>query len=163
MREIIEEAVNDPVFDQGDGVKVYACGFLLYRAAFSTQVALIKKLRPTWQAGKFNGIGGRVEEGESPAAAMTREFMEETGVTVLGWRCFALLKHGDNLVYMFTAEVTVMKRLTQMTDEHVQWLGIPYLQYVQRIANLDWLIPMAMSKNTEVAVIQDDTPFSKAA
>lgn len=42
-------------------------------------VLLIEKNRPPWQAGKLNGIGGKIEEGESPAAAMAREFREETG------------------------------------------------------------------------------------
>ncbi len=41
-------------------------------------VLLIEKQRPTWQMGKLNGIGGKIEEGETPAAAMTREFWEET-------------------------------------------------------------------------------------
>jgi 8-oxo-dGTP diphosphatase len=42
-------------------------------------VLLIEKSRPTWQAGKLNGIGGKIEEGESPRVAMAREFQEETG------------------------------------------------------------------------------------
>lgn len=42
-------------------------------------VLLIEKNRPPWQAGKLNGIGGKIEEGESPSGAMVREFQEETG------------------------------------------------------------------------------------
>lgn len=44
------------------------------------RVALIKKLHPEWQAGKWNGIGGHIEDGETSKAAMEREFFEETGV-----------------------------------------------------------------------------------
>jgi 8-oxo-dGTP diphosphatase len=43
-------------------------------------VLLIKKNRPAWQAGKLNGIGGKIEGNERPEDAMCREFLEETGV-----------------------------------------------------------------------------------
>ena len=42
------------------------------------RVALIKKGRPEWQAGLWNGIGGGVERGEPVKLAMEREFQEET-------------------------------------------------------------------------------------
>lgn len=41
-------------------------------------VLLICKDRPSWQAGRLNGLGGKIEEGESPARAMERELREET-------------------------------------------------------------------------------------
>jgi 8-oxo-dGTP diphosphatase len=44
------------------------------------RVALIHKRQPTWQAGYLNGIGGKIELGETAAEAMVREFSEETGV-----------------------------------------------------------------------------------
>jgi 8-oxo-dGTP diphosphatase len=43
-------------------------------------VLLIRKNRPEWQAGKLNGVGGKIEDGETPRAAMVREFREETGI-----------------------------------------------------------------------------------
>ena len=60
-----------------NGHQLYVLGF-----AFTTdgRVALIQKKRPAWQAGRLNGIGGKVEGTEHSAAAMVREFREETGV-----------------------------------------------------------------------------------
>lgn len=49
------------------------------------RVALIRKIRPDWQRGSFNGVGGHIEPGESPVDAMVREFMEETGVKIDKW------------------------------------------------------------------------------
>ena len=51
------------------------------------QVALIRKKRPEWQAGKLNGIGGKVNINEVPLLAMVREFQEEAclNTSVLGW------------------------------------------------------------------------------
>lgn len=41
----------------------------------------IKKNRPAWQAGRKNGVGGKVEEVDwCLEEAMRREFQEETGV-----------------------------------------------------------------------------------
>lgn len=46
-------------------------------------VLLMRKARPDWQAGKLNGVGGKLEMlttgWESAADAIAREFLEETG------------------------------------------------------------------------------------
>ena len=44
------------------------------------RVVLIKKNKPDWQRGLFNGVGGKIEKAESSFDAMAREFEEETGV-----------------------------------------------------------------------------------
>lgn len=45
-------------------------------------VVLIEKKKPKWQAGKCNGVGGKMktEDGGLPHLAMVRECLEETGV-----------------------------------------------------------------------------------
>lgn len=50
-----------------------------------SQIILINKLRPSWQAGTLNGVGGKIEPGESPLEAMYREFEEETGIICDLW------------------------------------------------------------------------------
>lgn len=45
-----------------------------------SEVILIKKNRPSWQVGLYNGIGGHIEPGEYCIEAMLREFKEETSV-----------------------------------------------------------------------------------
>lgn len=46
------------------------------------EVLLIRKRRG-FGAGKYNGVGGRIEEGERPEQAAAREVWEEVGVKVL--------------------------------------------------------------------------------
>jgi len=46
------------------------------------KVALVKKNRPSWLAGKWNAIGGNIEHGEIPVAAAMRELAEEAGLYV---------------------------------------------------------------------------------
>jgi len=59
----------------------YVLGF-----AFSEdleRVVLIEKNRgPACNIGKLNGIGGKIELGETSPDAMEREFLEETGVLI---------------------------------------------------------------------------------
>jgi 8-oxo-dGTP diphosphatase len=46
-------------------MQTYACGFLF--SLDRTRVLLIRKRRPAWQAGRLNGVGGKIEPGETPA------------------------------------------------------------------------------------------------
>lgn len=85
------------------------------------RVALIRKNRPEWQRGKLNGVGGTIEANESGPKAMSREFFEETGVSIdpEKWRWRGTMT-GDGwqvLVYTATDEAVRMARTT--TDEHV--------------------------------------------
>jgi len=61
----------------------YALGFLFSKD--KEKVVLIKKTKPEWQAGFLNGVGGKVEQGETYVEAMIREFEEETGVVFTDW------------------------------------------------------------------------------
>jgi 8-oxo-dGTP diphosphatase len=79
----------------------YVCGFLFNPQR--TRVALIRKVKPTWQAGLLNGIGGKIEEGETPAEAMEREFVEEANVAFCNWQEFAVLTGPDFQIHFFSA------------------------------------------------------------
>jgi 8-oxo-dGTP diphosphatase len=140
----------------------YVCGF-----AFDARdhVTLIRKQRPTWQKGKLNGVGGKVETvdttpiggtprtiaRESSRHAMSREFLEETGVfvPVEDW----ILYHREqwpngNSVDFFTCRLPPGTRPETKTDELVQsvyWRirnnhDWPRDQFMY---NLHYLIPMA--------------------
>jgi 8-oxo-dGTP diphosphatase len=80
----------------------YVVGF-----AFDTdgRVALIRKNRPEWQAGRLNGIGGHVEATDrTPWGAMCREWCEETGQpTPANWRKFVVMDFPGARIHFFTA------------------------------------------------------------
>jgi len=46
----------------------------------SKHILLIGKLQPEWQAGKYNFLGGKIEEGETADEAISREIKEECGL-----------------------------------------------------------------------------------
>src|SRR6478752_4549150 len=53
----------------------YVLGFAFSRGG--DEVLMIRKNHPEWMKGKFNGIGGKVQENESMLTAMVRECREE--------------------------------------------------------------------------------------
>lgn len=78
---------------------LYSLGFLTDPAG--TQVLLMEKRRPAWQAGRLNGIGGKVEAGEGPLDAMRRECLEETGLDVAEWSPLGSLAFEGGEVFLF--------------------------------------------------------------
>lgn len=111
------------------------------------RVALIRKRRPEWQAGLLNGIGGHIEEDESPAQAMAREFREETGYRVgkRQWRMFAVLTDVDSgaVVFFYRAHGVPLERLATTTDEQVEVWDVDQLAGDHVLPTVGWLVPMA--------------------
>lgn len=138
---------------------IYVAGFL-----FSNDhrwVTLIKKNRPEWQAGKYNGVGGKVEAGEAVQDAMVREFYEETGVKTKwkDWTEFALLSGDYGAVYIFKAVNTAYLAFVKtQTDElimnilvkHVLDSDAPY----ETVPNLPVLIRLALMDNVKYATLE---------
>jgi 8-oxo-dGTP diphosphatase len=114
-------------------------------------VVLIHKNRgPDAVRGKYNGIGGHVEEGESLVAAMVREFEEETGArtTERAWGNPYVRLYGDDWEVNFFRHFEILPGLQtgdgSPTDERVIHASVyPHL-LVNVVPNLRWLIPMAL-------------------
>lgn len=124
-------------------MKRYVVGFL-----FDTgcgQVALLEKNRPAWQAGKLNGIGGHIEDGETAREAMVREFREEAGIEIKSWELFLVMYCPDAEIYFYRAFVDcdVFNGLKTMTDERVYDVHITHLTKFACVPNLYWLLPLA--------------------
>lgn len=101
----------------------YVVGFLFDESL--RRVILIKKKRPEAQKGRFNGVGGKIEAGESPAEAMRREFLEEGGVDVQTWVRTARLCGADYMIHVFAAiSDPLFHRATAQTDESLKKAGL---------------------------------------
>jgi 8-oxo-dGTP diphosphatase len=127
----------------------YVCGFLFCRYGHTTRVLLIEKKRPRWQAGKLNGIGGHIEPGETPLAAMRREFLEEAGVAVPGWQPAAVLTGDEFVVHFFSSWVAreVFEATTAMTDEPLRDLDVADIWFSPVVPNLLVMIPLAADQS----------------
>lgn len=127
-------------------VQAYVCGFLF--SSDRSRVLLIRKNRPAWQAGLLNGVGGKIEAGETPEEAMVREFYEEAGVRVGGWQECVVLSGTDWRGHFFRA-FGDLEACRAATDEQLEVHSTRPLP-AEVIPNLRWMIPLMM----------DDDPFS---
>lgn len=128
-------------------MQVYACGFLF--SAQRDRVVLIRKNRPAWQAGKLNGVGGKLEPDEAPLDAMRREFREEAGLDIQDWQeCFVLTGEPSaadpngwrgHFFRAFGDVDACVSRTDERLETH-RTRAIPD----QTIPNLLWMIPMML-------------------
>lgn len=125
----------------------YVCGFMFDT---NSRVLLIEKVRPDWQAGRLNGIGGRVEDGETEHDAMCREFKEETGIDCPSWSLFAVLRDARGWPVYFYYSIGNIYSAEVLTDEYPVIIEVCDMETDRRlIPNLRWLIPMALSMRFE--------------
>jgi 8-oxo-dGTP diphosphatase len=118
----------------------YVVGFAF--GPHMNSVLLIEKTHPEWQKGKWNGIGGHIEDGETPIVAMVREAHEETGIDRgFGWQHYATMRGEDFEVFVFKGTAFDAPTCPSDSGEFVAWKSLP-LQ-CPRIANLDFLIEAA--------------------
>lgn len=127
-----------PPGDQG-----YVAGFLLDDR---DRVVLVRKLRPAWQAGLLNGVGGKIEAGEAPAEAMRREFREEACLDLDGWELFAHLTFPGGAVWFFRlrAAPAVLDAVTAGTDEPIEVHPVTAVldPATPTLPNLRWILPL---------------------
>ena len=76
--------------------------------------------------GKWIGVGGHFEEGESPEECLTREVMEETGLTLTEYRLrgvitFSSAGWGTEYMFLFTAE-GFEGELKECDEGELQWI-----------------------------------------
>ncbi len=110
------------------------------------RVALVRKNKPTWQAGRLNGIGGGIEANERPIDAMTREWFEETYNWHSEWERFAEIRFPETIVHFFKANVPELPEFPAINDigEKLEvWDFSIVVRNSLVIPNLKWLLPMA--------------------
>lgn len=130
-------------------MKKYVLGFYFYPDP-PCKVVLIQKNKPKWQKGRWNGVGGAIEIGESPLQAMRREFQEETGAGVLDWRQFTVLAGVHYRVYCFSS--MGQEDVQTTTDEIVGTFRIAQLPG-EMLDNLAYLIPMALDPTIKSSML----------
>ena len=85
------------------------------------RILLIKKKRPSYQVGKWNGLGGKVEDNETITRAMTREAKEEADLDIpeSSWTLMYSGSQPSGSLFVFITYISpeVMDSAKQMTDE----------------------------------------------
>jgi len=128
----------------------YVVGFCFNKN--KDMVVLIEKLKPTWQQGLLNGVGGKIEDNENAQEAMAREFKEETGAYTFqyNWRLFATMVGKDWEVDCFCmVDEDAFIKAESKTAETVFKVKVSDIQKKspQMISNIPWLVAMALDEN----------------
>lgn len=126
---------------------LYTLAFL-----FSTTwdgVLLIEKAKkPVQHIGKYNGIGGKVEEGETYSRAIVREIKEESGLDVANVDSFATIGGADWTCECFKGVAEFNRGLMYAGDEgRVLGIAIDEILKIPTVSNVPWLIFMAIDND----------------
>jgi len=152
-------AVHDPQSQRALQARLeYVVGFM-FSERLQT-VLLIRKTKPAWQAGKLNGVGGKIEAGELAIDAMIREFEEETGLRYRSWLPFHRERFRSGaVVHFFAAASLEIDKARSTTEEEVALVSVDRLPS-SVIYNLHYLVPMARTLLLESI---DNLPLLDAA
>lgn len=124
----------------------YVVGFV-YSAG---QVLLVNKLKPSWQSGRLNGVGGKIEAGENPNVAIVREFKEKVSFEINDWKIFATLTHNNAWkVYFYSSfhnRIDMLVPKYNDVGEELAWCNIHSLPS-HIMHNLNWLIPLSLDSD----------------
>jgi 8-oxo-dGTP pyrophosphatase MutT (NUDIX family) len=137
-------------------MKEYVAGFLY--SPDRERVALIRKIKPEWQAGSLNGIGGKVEPGETYEQAMYREWDEETkGTSGIEWYPAVVLQGDDAKgelwrVHFFVAFDDQIDVVESGEEEQVEVINVHEIYSHQVIRNLLWLVPMCCDYDLKLPI-----------
>lgn len=131
----------------------FSCVFLRSR----DHVLLVQKSHPDWQAGRWNGVGGKQEDGETAEQCAIREFQEETGILLDQVQEFMVLEDSDVIVHFFRSTVGDFANLSaaipDLNDRGERLLFHGFDEFFdtdEYIDNLGWLIPMAFQDKFHV-------------
>lgn len=114
--------------------------FLLYTIFFcivGTKVLLVKRNKEPY-LNQWNGLGGKIEQGESPEASVKRELAEETGLDItqshmvysgiITWDVAAVARKGGMYAFIFYFPEDVLFEQSNTREGLLQW------------KELDWII-----------------------
>lgn len=125
-------------------------------------VLVVLKNRPAWQAGRFNLVGGHIEEGETPEQCAVRELKEEAGLDPAASPVRMGKIIGDGVVY--AVKVPVFYDTPQPRPgetEVVAWMDWLELKESPRLMpNLKVIVPMMIHGVTNW-VVEDYAPSWK--
>lgn len=102
---------------------------LCYVRSGGRTLMLYRNRKPNdYHEGKYNGLGGKVEPGESPEQCMKREVQEESGLIPLSWRLNGMITFptfdGTNDWYVFVFTITEYEgELIDSPEGELHWIA----------------------------------------
>lgn len=135
-------------------MKHFVLGFIFN--SNKTSILLVKKERPEWQKGYYNGIGGKIKLNESPSEAMIREGIEETSYSRIWEHVLTFICPGGTVFVFRTIDIDAIISYKQVEDEELIEYGLGILPD-KMMANLKWMIPVCLSNLQFPLTLQQNT------
>jgi 8-oxo-dGTP diphosphatase len=132
------------------GIRMLEYSLGLAVDAEEKDLLVIKKTKPEWQRGKFNGIGGKLEFGETAKQCMVREFEEECGIKSQesDWEPLIKFVGSDYIVHVFVSTKIDIYEYQTTTEEMVTIFPLAevlFLDYgIPFVPNMRWLVNMIL-------------------
>jgi len=141
-----------PLSDQGISLKRYMLiPRILIFVTHGDQLLLMKGApnKRLW-AGRFNGIGGHIEQGEDTLSAAKRELKEETGLEKIDlWLCGTVtIDTGNNpgiALYVFRGESAEKTPLTPSEEGIPTWISQSQILELPLVEDLFILLPKVLA------------------
>ena len=140
--------------------KDYVLGFM-FNYSFD-HIVLIRKNKPAWQAGKFNGLGGKKEKQDDTFLhAMVREFYEEAKIEtdIASWYNFANLDGPDFHVACYwtvAGENIISKCFRSFEEGLISNYNLKYIlspeNFGEMVPNVPFLITLAIAKSRDPSI-----------
>lgn len=120
------------------------------------KVLLLKKSAELFGGGKWNGLGGRINLGESPEQACIREVFEESGLKVSQLKYHGLLKFWfgnknelDWVVHVFSTDLFEGK-LRESVEGALRWTELDRIPYQEMWEDNKYWLPQILLGKTFV-------------
>ncbi len=115
---------------------------------------LYRNKRPN--ANKWNGVGGKLDEGESPEECIIREVEEETGIKLLtnevSFRGIVTFSNGGGM-YAYVADLnsdgSVFEDQLETREGQLEWKDIEWardLENTEVVSNIPYFLPLMLNQ-----------------
>ncbi len=114
--------------------------------------------RGSWM-GKYNGVGGHIEQGENPISAARREILEEVGANPASLELCGVIIIDTGVIpgislYIFVGEIEYILSPSQTEEGTLHWIPLSEVYDLPLVEDLPILLPRALEAN------QSKRPFS---
>ncbi|GGA80897.1 NUDIX hydrolase [Ornithinibacillus halotolerans] len=127
----------------------YTIGFIKR----ADEILLLNRESPSWM-GSWNGVGGKIEKGETPLESITREVFEETGISLHSMQYKGKVTwvstSGDyNGMYAFIGELPDAYELEtpiKTVEGILDWKKLDWIFHSENtgVANLHYYLPIML-------------------